>query len=494
MDAAGGLIDGHRTAGTAEPSATEPSRLSALHAGIVDAVPDAVVLVDDEGRIVMTNPHVTETFGWTGEELAGQPVEVLMPPRFRGHHPRLRGGYAGMRLNLLELRGFRKDGTEFPIEISLATIHEADQRWVCATIRDITVRKRSEERFRQLVDAAPDPMVITDRDGTIVIANQQAQAVFGYAVDELLGHPIEVLVPARFHAEHRRERAAYAATPGVRPMGSGRELYARHRDGHEIPVEISLSPLVTDDEVLLSASIRDLTERNRMHAQVDHVREDLIATVSHEMRTPLTSIIGYLELVLESSDALPGATRGMLEVVHQNAHRELALVNDLLTVASVGAEGPGDEVVDLAEVVVASVVNAAPVAHGRGIFLTHLSTAELTAVRGRPHRLRQVVDNLVTNALKFTPSGGVVTVCAEVVDGHACVTVTDTGVGIAVDELPMIFERLYRTPAAIAACTPGAGIGLSIVQSITQAHGGRVEVASTLGEGSTFRVLLPYAG
>ncbi|MDT9594054.1 PAS domain S-box protein [Nocardioides zeae] len=463
-----------------------------LHAGIVAAVPDAVVVVDDAGLIVLANPHVTEVFGWAEHEICGQPVEVLMPPRFRALHPGRRGGYSGHRMDLLELRGHRKDGTEFPAEISLATIEEDGRRWVCATVRDITARKRSEERFRQLVDAAPDPLVITDAAGTIVLANQQAQAVFGYAGDDLVGQPIEILVPARHREGHRRMRAAFAAAPDVRPMGSGRELYALHRDGHEIPVEISLAPLVTDDELLLSASIRDLSERNRIQAQVDQVREDLVATVSHEMRTPLTSIIGYLELVLDD-EPLPAQTSSMLEIVRQNAHRELALVNDLLTVASVGDEGPGADVVDLGALVRASVAQALPVAAGRGVRLGVSPGHGAALVRGRSHRLRQVVDNLVSNALKFTPAGGTVTVSSGDVDGRASITVTDDGVGIEADELPVVFERLYRTPSAIAACTPGAGIGLSLVKAITQAHGGRVEVTSAVGEGSTFRVLLPYA-
>lgn len=464
-----------------------------LHAGIVEAMPDAVVVADPEGRIVLTNPRAAEVFGWSEDELVGRPIEILMPPRYRARHPRLRKGYAGLRMNLLELRGYRKDGTEFPAEISLATIVEGASTWVCATVRDITERKRSEERFRQLVDAAPDPLVITDAAGTIVLASEQAQAVFGYTGDELVGEPIEVLVPTRYHETHRRMRQRFAASPRFRPMGSGQELYARHQDGSEIPVSISLAPLVTEDEVLLSASIRDLTERNRVQTQVDQVREDLVATVSHEMRTPLTSIIGYLELVLDSTEPLPPAARSMLEVVHQNAYRELGLVNDLLTVASVGSEGPSASTVDMAEVVAAAVAQARVLAQDRGVDLQVDADPGARPVSGRAHRLRQVVDNLVSNALKFTPAGGSVRVTCSDLDGRTTVTVEDTGTGIEPDELPMVFERLYRTRAAVDACTPGVGIGLSLVRSITQGHGGTVEVRSTPGTGTTVRVRLPYA-
>lgn len=464
-----------------------------LHAGIVEAMPDAVVVTDPDGRIVLTNPRAAEVFGWRPGELVGRPIEILVPPRHRARHPRLRRGYAGLRMDLLELRGYRKDGTEFPAEISLATIVEGPRTWVCATVRDITDRKRSEERFRQLVDSAPDPLVITDTAGTIVLASERAQAVFGYTAAELVGESIEVLVPTRYHAAHRRMRQRFAANPRFRPVGSGQELYARHRDGSEIPVAISLAPLVTDDEVLLSASVRDLTDRNRVQTQVDQVREDLVATVSHEMRTPLTSIIGYLELVLDSPDELPPSARSMLEVVHQNAYRELGLVNDLLTVASVGSEGPADGLVDMSDVVVASVAQARARAEDRGVDLQVVADPRARAVNGRVHRLRQVVDNLVSNALKFTPEGGSVRVTCTDLDGRTTVTVEDSGMGIEPDELPMVFERLYRTRAAVDACAPGVGIGLSLVRSITQGHGGTVEVHSTPGAGTTVRVRLPYA-
>lgn len=473
-------------------AATRALRAPSLHGGIVDAIPDAIVVTDDAGRIVLTNPHATAVFGWTAAELFGQPVELLMPPRFRAHHPALREGYDGGRMDLLELSGVRKDGTEFPAEVSLATIEDAGQRWVCATIRDITERKRSEERFRQLVDASPDPLVITDAAGVVVLANHQALAVFGYAVDDLIGQPAEILVPTRYRAG-RDPRPVFAADPDRRPTGSVRELHAVRSDGTEMPVEISLAPLVTDDEVLLSASIRDLTERHRIQSQVDQVREDLVATVSHEMRTPLTSIIGYLELVLDMEDDLTPTAAEMLTVVHNNAHRELALVNDLLTVASVGDEGPGEELVSLPAIVEAALAVSGPNATSRDVVVLPRLDGGLAPVRGRAHRLRQVVDNLVSNALKFTPAGGTVTVTCTDLDGRACLSVTDTGVGMEADELPVIFERLYRTPSAVSSCTPGAGIGLSIVRAITQAHGGTVEVRSTPDAGSTFRVLLPYA-
>ncbi len=164
----------------------------------------------------------------------------------------------------LELYGLRKDGTEFPIEISLSPIQAGDGSLVCTAIRDITDRKRIEERLRRLLDSAPDAMVIAGNDGRIVLVNTQTEKLFGYKREELLGQPVEVLVPERFWNHHRAHRGNYMVNPQARAMGAGNELYGLKKDGTEFPVEISLSPQQTDEGILVSSTIRDITERKRV--------------------------------------------------------------------------------------------------------------------------------------------------------------------------------------------------------------------------------------
>jgi protein-histidine pros-kinase len=164
----------------------------------------------------------------------------------------------------LELFGLRKDGSEFAVEISLSPIVTADSSLVCAAIRDITDRKRIEERLRRLLDSASDAMVIAGHDGKIVLVNTQTEKLFGYKREELLGQPVEVLVPERFWAVHRAHRDHYMADPVARPMGAGSELFGLKKDGTEFPVEISLSPQLTEDGALVSSTIRDITGRKKV--------------------------------------------------------------------------------------------------------------------------------------------------------------------------------------------------------------------------------------
>ena len=242
--------------------------LAREHEDFVETASDAVVRVDDAGRIVLVNAETERLFGYDRRELLGRPVELLVPEALREAHTGHRGGYARHPLARpmgagLDLRARRKDGSEFPVEISLTPLDTARGRVVAAAIRDVSERKRAEQQFRDLLEAAPDALVIVNRDGEIVLANAQAERLFGYPRDELLGRPVELLVPERFRALHGEHRGGFFADPARRPMGAGLELYARHRDGHEIPVEISLSPLETPDGTLVSSAIRDITDRRR---------------------------------------------------------------------------------------------------------------------------------------------------------------------------------------------------------------------------------------
>jgi PAS domain S-box-containing protein len=263
--------------------------------------PDAILITNSGGRITSANAQVERIFGYKRDELVGQPVEILIPERFRQVHPSHRAGYgANPQLRPmgigLELFGRRKDGTEFPVDIMLSPVESGGEILVLCVVRDISEKKnaeralrQSEQELRSLFEYSPDVVVVSDREGRIVRANAQVEKTFGYSRGELIGQPIEILVPERYRNIHPQHRKNYGNHPHVRSMGVGLELYARRKDGTEFPVDIMLGPVEGPDGRLILSVIRDLSQKKeaeealrRSEQEKRYLEEELSTTHQFE--------------------------------------------------------------------------------------------------------------------------------------------------------------------------------------------------------------------
>jgi PAS domain S-box-containing protein len=466
---------------------------------LLEAAPDAIVIVNQAGNIVLVNAQTQKLFGYERTELLDQKIELLLPPRFHAKHPAHRDQFfaapnvrpmgAG-----LELYGQRKDGTEFPIEISLSPLETKDGRLVSSAIRDITERQKARQKFKDLLEAAPDAMVIVDQTGDIVFVNSQTETLFGYPRAELLGQKIELLLPPRFHAKHPGHRERFFAAPKIRPMGAGLELYGQRKDGTEFPIEISLSPLETEDGTLVSSAIRDITERKRYEStlqeknvQLQAVVNELDAfsySVSHDLRAPLRAIDGFSQILLKQyGSALAEEARQYLQLVRDNTVQMGHLVDDLLRFSRLGRQPLSKQQVATGTIIEQVLCDARQQAKGRFI---KVSVGEMPAVCGDPALIKQVFANLIQNAFKYTRTRAeaVIEIGSSEIGGERAFFVRDNGAGFDMqyaDKLFGVFQRLHR-----AEDFEGTGVGLAIVQRIIERHGGRVWAEAAVDKGATF--------
>jgi PAS domain S-box-containing protein len=282
-------------------------RLEERFRRVVESAPSAMVMIGPAGRIVMVNAQSERLFGYPRDELLGQPIEILVPERFRHNHPGLRKSFfANPQSRPMgagrDLYGLKNDGSEFPIEIGLNPIETDEGNMVLSAIVDISGRKRLEERFRQVVESAPSAMVMVGPAGRIAMVNAQSEKLFGYPRDELLGRPIEILVPERFRHNHPRLRTAFFVDPQSRPMGAGRDLYGLKKDGSEFPIEIGLNPIETDEGDMVLSAIVDISDRKQKEERIQAALKEkdiLLGEIHHRVKNNLQVVNSLLDLQID---------------------------------------------------------------------------------------------------------------------------------------------------------------------------------------------------
>ncbi|HYC71675.1 MAG TPA: PAS domain S-box protein [Opitutaceae bacterium] len=501
-----------------DPSPARPPQLPAelMLSAIFDASDDMISMQNRDHVITAWNPSAERMLGYSAAEAIGQSCMMLVAPERQVQEEEILSRILrGERIAHFETVWMRKDGSRLEISVTVSPIRAPDGAVVGSSkvARDIGQRKRESEAdslLAAIVSSSDDAIVSKNLDGIITSWNEGARRMFGYAPEEIIGRPVLMLLPADRKDEEPRildrlrrgERIDHFETVRVR------------KNGEHFPVSLTISPVKDAAGKVIGASkiARDITELKRVatereqflqgeraaRAQAEHanrMKDEFLTTISHELRTPLNAIVGWAEVLKAIAPGHEEVLNG-IEVIERNARIQAQLIDDLLDLGRIssGKMTLNVEPVDLAAVVreaIGSVQHAADLKH---IVIRTVLSDPSGRLTGDVKRLRQVVWNLLANAIKFTPAHGRVTVTLARVGSQIALTVADNGRGIAAEFLPYVFERFRQADSSITRQHGGLGIGLALVKQLVELHAGTVRAESPgLGLGATFTVTLPLA-
>ena len=468
---------------------------------VVDAAPAGIVMVDPTGRIVLVNRYLLNLFGYSESDLLGQPVEILLPHRIRATHPgKVRAFFSAPSNRAMgagrDLYAARSDGSEIPVEIGLTMVDTDGGLHVLATIVDITERKNSEkqrarsrEQFNAVVEASPTGILMVDENARITLVNCQIESLFGYSRSELIGQPIEILLPTRMRVAHPEKVRSFFTNPATRAMGAGRDLYAARFDGTEFPVEIGLSPIDLMDGRQVLATIVDITERKRSELKVLRANEGLeqfVYVASHDLRSPLRGIADLLEWIKEDIESTPNEKAlKNIDRAALRVERLERLIADLLTYARAGAVDA--EIVPIyLPTLISQVLELQPLRAGFDVKLD----VELATMHAARTPIETVLRNLVSNAVKHHDRDeGLVSIGVKEKGKFFEFSIEDDGPGIPEHAQVRIF-KLFQTASSNE--RERSGVGLAVSKRLVEAHGGWISVESRAGQrGTTFRFIWP---
>lgn len=473
---------------------------------VLDASINEIYMFDVETlKFIQVNRGARRNLGYSMEELRGMtPLSFkprFTPATFEALIAPLKSG-AVEKIDFVTLHQ-RKDGSHYPAEVHLQLSELGDHKVFLAVILDITNRTQTQadlEQARRFLEFAPDATIIVNADGIIEYVSSQTKELLGYTASDLLGDNIDNLVPKTFRDKHPAHRQDFLVQPKKRCFGGTYPLYALHKDGHEVPVEISLNLIPATEGVLISAALRDITERLAFEEKIREARDAaqkatiaksrFLAAASHDLRQPLQSLNLYLSTLNRLSQDPKALEIGTKMEAALGSMKEL--MDTLLDVSKLesGSIKPKKRVVSAQSVINDVMADCGPLADNKGLIFNCQSTPQ--NIYSDAVLLKRILENFVSNAIRYTNKGSITLSC-EVDEGHLVLSVKDTGIGISEEFLESIFDEYYRLGNAHREQKNGLGLGLSIVKHIASMLGHDLNVESAVGKGSTFSVRVPIS-